>query len=717
MAGELNKFYYEFISNSDYPQKNAKAFESYVEEVAGKGTFKTKDVQNFFVAETNRVMGANTPRYTTASAKEINQLLKDTASKANPNPGMSFDELEEMNKDFEKRQERIRNAKIREKGLKIMDDGKAMPVDSKGNVANNPQQRAIQRVENFNVVEEGKYWTAKGRKGIEEAIQGIKNGVATTPQAQRFMRYINTPQGATAMRALPYVNKALGAAGIALSAPFSIARVKEKWDAPGANWATRAAEVADAAIPWISGALGGFGGVLLGGGGAAASQVGLDQYYNRADMSSVVKDPTLAAVAQEGFNNPSYVPQGAVDSADNLINQYNQSNQELAQEEQATINAKQALQAAQANYDMLQAQAGNAGATPPPTTPAAPTTPSGDGGNGNNVEVAEMQDVQNIPALAPTVLDYTNLEGLGDYGLQVGTPTGLAAAAEYDPVAEKFKDMILNPLDQPGAMSQEEIRAQLNDIAQQQQALIAADPRYQGEVLTPGNPYTIDEDMLKFNQAAAYLSTARTNPAALPDLQKQQALEMYQAQLANQAGVPYEDYIAATTAQREQQIAALGTQRENILKQQAAQSTNMKEMIEYLQKLRENEKDIQKAIIENRMKGQYDLEQARITARGNLDVAQTNVAGNLAINTQNLPYKTMGAYGTMMGGLGYHQGPAQAAFMVQAPDVVQNAMRIKGLDIDQALDMFKGGSGLAAQQQPRPTFQGFNFFGGNSSNQ
>ena len=101
------------------------------------------------------------------------------------------------------------------------------------------------------------------------------------------------------------------------------------------------------------------------------------------------------------------------------------------------------------------------------------------------------------------------------------------------------------------AANQQRIQDTLNRAYQDRLNMIRAqDPEYQGEVLTPANPYNIDIDRLRMIQAgdaasAAYRQAAGMAPSQFNQAQllQQQALDMYRQQLANQAGVPYEEYL------------------------------------------------------------------------------------------------------------------------------------------------------------------------------
>lgn len=360
---------------------------------------------------------------------------------------------------------------------------------------------------------------------------------------------------------------------------------------------------------------------------------------------------------------------------------------------------------AKANYDaLLAAQQQIMGSGNIPPTQASATSSPGEVPPEGNAAMAPVR---------PITLDYTDLSNLGNYSLNTGTPTGMAAVAaeqQMDPVEQRLINDVLN---QNNPQNQEQIRQALEANYTQQLQAIQADPRYQGGIVTPDNPYNANiDDIQRANRFAEYY-TAFTNPSQLADVTAQNAERLYQQQLANQVGVPYADYIAATTEQRKRQIEALGLQRDNILKQQALQATNMKEKLGYLQEIRKNKAEMEKALLENQVKGEYDLQRQLLTNRGNLDVAQTNAAIDMAVQQSkvNDPSRQAMAYAQLGEAVSYMPEMFRGQYLYNLPYNVKVLYGIQNMSPAELQAAFGGRAAQVQQPTARPTFnQRFNEF-------
>ncbi|MDD7588822.1 lytic transglycosylase domain-containing protein [Bullifex porci] len=141
------------------------------------------------------------------------------------------------------------------------------------------------------------------------------------------------------------------------------------------------------------------------------------------------------------------------------------------------------------------------------------------------------------------------------------------------------------------------------------------DPRYQGGIQTPQNPYYVDPRQLERAQAAnrnlAMLDYIQGRGPA-PDqagIMMNNAQQMYQAQLANQAGVPYSDYQAAMLDRQKQMILARAAQIESQLQMAAQNEDNVFRKQQLLQNIEQNKVEAQNAMngLEYKLKyGSYD---------------------------------------------------------------------------------------------------------------
>lgn len=128
------------------------------------------------------------------------------------------------------------------------------------------------------------------------------------------------------------------------------------------------------------------------------------------------------------------------------------------------------------------------------------------------------------------------------------------------------------------------------------------DPRYQGGIQTPQNPYYVDPRQLESAQAAnrslAMLDYIQGRGPA-PDqagMIMNNAQQMYQAQLANQAGVPYSDYQAAMLDRQKQMIAARAAQMEAQMQMALQNEDNVFRKQQLLQQIEQNKVAAQNAM-------------------------------------------------------------------------------------------------------------------------
>lgn len=128
------------------------------------------------------------------------------------------------------------------------------------------------------------------------------------------------------------------------------------------------------------------------------------------------------------------------------------------------------------------------------------------------------------------------------------------------------------------------------------------DPRHQGGIQTPQNPYYIDPRQLESAQAAnrnlAMLDYIQGRGPA-PDqagMIMNNAQQMYQAQLANQAGVPYADYQAAMLDRQKQTIAARAAQMEAQMQLALQNENNVFRKQQLIQQIEQNKVAAQNAM-------------------------------------------------------------------------------------------------------------------------
>lgn len=169
------------------------------------------------------------------------------------------------------------------------------------------------------------------------------------------------------------------------------------------------------------------------------------------------------------------------------------------------------------------------------------------------------------------------------------------------------------------------------------------DPRYQGDIQTPQNPYYVDPRQLETaqarNRSLAMLDYIQGRGLA-PDqagMMMNNAQQMYQAQLANQAGVPYADYQAAMLDKQKQMIAARAAQMETQIQMALQNENNVFRKQQLLQQIEQNKVAAQNAMnnLDYQLQyGSYDADNqaAQQMQLQNLKALQQQAAADLQYN-------------------------------------------------------------------------------------
>lgn len=152
---------------------------------------------------------------------------------------------------------------------------------------------------------------------------------------------------------------------------------------------------------------------------------------------------------------------------------------------------------------------------------------------------------------------------------------------------------------------------QLRRIYEQNMApMMQGDPRYSGTVVTPENPYNVNMNEYAGLQRLDQFRRAFGVDSNLAQQYADDAVNRYQTQLANQTGVPYADYINATSEQRKLQLANAQAQ----LKAQAdmimQSDANMDKKLEAWAKIADQEKQIEKEIVGEELQRRREIEKA-----------------------------------------------------------------------------------------------------------
>lgn len=169
------------------------------------------------------------------------------------------------------------------------------------------------------------------------------------------------------------------------------------------------------------------------------------------------------------------------------------------------------------------------------------------------------------------------------------------------------------------------------------------DPRYQEGIQNPQNPYYVDPKQLETaqarNRSLAMLDYIQGRGPA-PDqagMIMNNAQQMYQAQLANQAGVPYADYQAAMLDRQKQMIATRAAQMEAQMQMALQNENNVFRKQQLIQQIEQNKVAAQNAMnnLDYQLQyGSYDAanQAAQQMQLNNLRALQQQAAADLQYN-------------------------------------------------------------------------------------
>lgn len=209
------------------------------------------------------------------------------------------------------------------------------------------------------------------------------------------------------------------------------------------------------------------------------------------------------------------------------------------------------------------------------------------------------------------------------------TPTG-----NYEMSPELLQQyMTAAGVNQQNQISTPELKQIIQDRYQAMQESIAQDPRYQGNII-PSQGYYVDPNELAQARSTDRMRAAAAHLAAVPYQSREQQLlndakMNYEIQIANQAGVPYEEYKAAMLDRQKQQILARQKEVTDLLTLQAQQTTDMKERLNLISEIYKVNQQAQQAIDVANANAFGDIQKQQLTNIGNANVADINRLGGI----------------------------------------------------------------------------------------
>ena len=250
--------------------------------------------------------------------------------------------------------------------------------------------------------------------------------------------------------------------------------------------------------------------------------------------------------------------------------------------------------------------------------------------NGNNGNINNNTIMGDSPngRLAP-------VPGMDEQAIQAATQP--QSQGSFSPTMSVQNALAQNILSSINRTPEERMRMadQLRQVYEQNMAnVMQGDPRYSGTVVTPENPYNVNMNEYSNLQRLDQFRRAFGVDSNLAQQYASDAVNKYQTQLANQTGVPYVDYINATSDQRKMQLANAQAQ----LKAQAdmimQSDANMDKKLEAFVNLEKANKDIEKAIIQEDMQRAREMQVA--TLKANADAYVQDLVNQGKINLELL---------------------------------------------------------------------------------
>lgn len=313
-----------------------------------------------------------------------------------------------------------------------------------------------------------------------------------------------------------------------------------------------------------------------------------------------------------------------------LTNTFNPNNNKpAATNEGVTINY---VDQPAANKEMIASTPQGAdGALPPTSSLIIDEVPANEPNN-NEVALAPNQ-----PIATNTETPTLNQEALvGQQMAPVGNMTGAAAGISDADVINQ----LINP---QGQVTPEQMRGYIDQAYNAQTQAANRNPLYGGEYVQPGG-YQIDPNQVAHFSRLDYLDRLSGLPSRnMTQGYVDQQRQIYNAQMANRAGVPYEDYVAGMAKRNADEIAIRQKQAEAQLTAYAQQSNDMNTRLQVAQKIMHDRQEAQNKIAEiyanmekdlavENMKGKWDYAKQGLANTGGMQ--QTALQGVNAMNLE-----------------------------------------------------------------------------------
>ena len=335
-----------------------------------------------------------------------------------------------------------------------------------------------------------------------------------------------------------------------------------------------------------------------------------------------------------GYINKKYI----APTAQNILNNtFNPNSKSTATDDDVVINYVDQPAANEETNQIASAPQGTDGTLPPTNGLITDEVPSNEPNN-NEVALVPNQPIEtngDAPMLRQESL-------VGQQMTPVGNMTGAAANITDADIINQ----LINP---QGQVIPEQMRRYIDQAYNAQVQAANRNPLYGGEYVQPGG-YQIDPNELSRRQAEDEVlrrtSIYGGGPAYTGNLAQNYVdnqRQMYNAQMANRAGVPYEDYVAGMAKRNADEIAIRQKQAEAQLTAYAQQSNDMNTRLQVAQKIMHDRQEAQNKIAEiyanmdkdiaiENIKGKWDYAKQGLVNTGNMQ--QTALQGVNAMNLE-----------------------------------------------------------------------------------
>jgi len=259
-------------------------------------------------------------------------------------------------------------------------------------------------------------------------------------------------------------------------------------------------------------------------------------------------------------------------------------------------------------------------------------------------------------------------------------PTGNVTGAASN-VDNSTDEMIKQLMSTEGQITPQQMQEMIKGYYSQARDVINQNPLYGGEYVQPGG-YNIDTQKLEsLRRGDLYRKAAGGDRIGTAQDYLDTQRMMYNAEMANRAGVPYEDYVKGMAERNAQDVLLRAKEVEQQLTNYANQSTDMKTKLQVAQALQINRQNAQNKLDEiyanyikdsnlEKIKADNEIRKQYVINQGNMNVRNAQDVADL-IKTQytlNHPSNMMKATGSFMGSgaLAFWQNPQGLANFLAA---------------------------------------------------